>query len=109
MSGNFATMTDPAKIAEFVAVTGVNEGAAKFYLDSSSGDLETAVNQFFATGGVQDDVPEQDMVDEPAPAASQPGDLENWSSQQKLTQLPYNLWPRLAKQEIFQPWRLSSA
>jgi len=71
-------MTDPAKIEQFIAVTGVNEDAAKFYLDSSSGDLETAVNQFFATGGVQE-APEasaEDLMDEAAPpAASQPGEI----------------------------------
>jgi len=71
-------MTDPAKIEQFIAVTGVNEDAARFYLDSSSGDLETAVNQFFATGGVQE-APEasaEDLMDEAAPpAASQPGEI----------------------------------
>ena len=66
-------MTDPAKIAQFVGVTGVGEDAAKFYLDSSSGDLETAVNQFYATGGVQEapDGSAEDFMD--APEESQPG------------------------------------
>ena len=48
------TMANPAKIEQFIAVTGVSEDQAKFYLDSSSGDLETAVEQFYATGGAQD-------------------------------------------------------
>ena len=66
-------MTDPDKIAQFTAVTGVSEDAAKFYLDSSSGDLETAVNQFYATGGVPE-APEsaEDFMD--APEESQPGE-----------------------------------
>ena len=48
------TMANSAKIEQFIAVTGVSEDQAKFYLDSSSGDLETAVEQFYATGGAQD-------------------------------------------------------
>ena len=62
-----AAMADPAKIEQFVAVTGVTEDAAKFYLDSSSGDVETAINQFYATGGVQE-APEasaEDFMDVP--------------------------------------------
>lgn len=69
----FATMADPAKTAQFVAVTGVSEDAAIFYLDSSSGDVETAINQFYATGGIQE-APEasaEDFMD--APEESQPG------------------------------------
>ncbi|CAK0785425.1 hypothetical protein CVIRNUC_008634 [Coccomyxa viridis] len=68
-------MADPGKIAQFVAVTGVSEDAAKFYLDSSSGDLETAVNQFFATGGLQEapEPLEEDTMDEPPPPADRPG------------------------------------
>ena len=69
-------MADPGKIAQFVAVTGVSEDAAKFYLDSSSGDLETAVNQFFATGGLQEapEATEEDAIDEPPPPAGRPGE-----------------------------------
>lgn len=69
-------MADPGKIAQFVAVTGVSEDAAKFYLDSSSGDLETAVNQFFATGGLQEapEPLEEDTMDEPPPPADRPGE-----------------------------------
>ena len=68
-------MADPGKIAQFVAVTGVSEDAAKFYLDSSSGDLETAVNQFFATGGLQEvpEATEEDIVDEPSCPADSSG------------------------------------
>ena len=53
-------MANPAKIEQFIAVTGVSENQAKFYLDSSSGDLETAVEQFYATGGAQDVPPASD-------------------------------------------------
>jgi hypothetical protein len=53
-------MANPAKIEQFIAVTGVSEDQAKFYLDSSSGDLETAVEQFYATGGAQDIPPASD-------------------------------------------------
>ena len=66
-------MADPAKIEQFVAVTGVTEDAAKFYLDSSSGDVETAINQFYATGGVQE-APEasaEDFMD--VPEEGEPG------------------------------------
>ena len=57
-------------------MTGVSEDAAKFYLDSSSGDLETAVNQFFATGGLQEapEAAEEDTMDELPPPADRPGE-----------------------------------
>ena len=72
----YCSMADPGNIARFVAVTGVSEDAAKFYLDSSSGDLETAVNQFFATGGLQEapEATEEDTMDEPPPPAVRPGE-----------------------------------
>ena len=80
-------MADPAKIEQFVAVTGVSEDAAKFYLDSSSGDVETAINQFYATGGVQE-APEasaEDFMD--APEESQPG-KQGVSSHSSARHLP---------------------
>jgi hypothetical protein len=40
-----------AALAQFMDVTGASKEAAKFFLDSSGGVVDAAVDQFFATGG----------------------------------------------------------
>lgn len=44
-------MDDSAKLAQFIDVTGASQEAAKFFLESSGGQVDTAVDQYFATGG----------------------------------------------------------
>jgi hypothetical protein len=44
-------MADSEKLAQFMDVTGASQDAAKFFLDSAGGQVDTAVDQFFATGG----------------------------------------------------------
>ena len=46
-----AAMADEAAVAQFTEVTGASKEAAKFFLDSSGGELGAAIEQFFATGG----------------------------------------------------------
>ncbi len=90
-----AVMADPAKIEQFVAVTGVSEDAAKFYLDSSSGDVETAINQFYATGGVQE-VPEasaEDFMD--VPEEHEPGNRTCHAIIVLVNSLARSAWPKL--------------
>ena len=35
----------------FVSVTGANRQAASFFLDSAKGDVQTAIDQYFTSGG----------------------------------------------------------
>ncbi|EIE21930.1 SEP-domain-containing protein [Coccomyxa subellipsoidea C-169] len=44
-------MADSASIAQFTDVTGASQEAAKFFLDSSEGVVDAAIDQYFATGG----------------------------------------------------------
>ena len=55
-----------AAVAQFMDVTGASREAAKFFLDSSGGVVDAAVDQFFATGGRlnQADAPAGDDDDE---------------------------------------------
>ena len=39
------------EIASFRELTGAAPEAAKFFLDAANGDLEMAVDQYFASGG----------------------------------------------------------
>ena len=66
-------MADDAGVAQFMSVTGASKDDAAFYLGSAGGNVETAVNAFFATGG--DDASEEadDAMDgEPEPIQSAP-------------------------------------
>jgi hypothetical protein len=66
-------MADSGSIAQFMDVTGASQEAAKFFLDSSGGVVDAAIDQYFATGGefTPEAAPEEAMA-EPEPAA-QPG------------------------------------
>lgn len=44
-------MVDSGSVAQFMDVTGASQEAAKFFLESSGGVVDAAVDQFFATGG----------------------------------------------------------
>lgn len=44
-------MADSGSIAQFMDVTGASQEAAKFFLESSGGVVDAAVDHFFATGG----------------------------------------------------------
>lgn len=50
MSG-YTGMVDSGSVAQFMDVTGASQEAAKFFLESSGGVVDAAVDQFFATGG----------------------------------------------------------
>jgi hypothetical protein len=64
------------KIEQFMDVTGASQEAAKFFLDSSGGQVDTAIDQYFATGG-EFEAPSaaEELVEEPAAAALLPGPL----------------------------------
>ncbi len=64
-------MADSSSIAQFMDVTGASEEAAKFFLESSGGVVDQAVDQYFATGGDFSAVQamQQEQVAEPEPAA----------------------------------------
>ena len=53
----------------FVSVTGANSEAASFFLDSAKGDVQTAIDQYFTSGGDMG-IP-QDMPAVAAPRAQQ--------------------------------------
>ena len=64
-------------IEQFVSVTGASKEDAKFYLDSAGGNVETAIDSFFGTGGGAADVADEGgaLMDEgpaDAPLASVP-------------------------------------
>ena len=58
-------MADSGSIAQFMDVTGASQEAARFFLESSGGVVDAAVDQFFATGGDFSAVgaPEQEAVE----------------------------------------------
>lgn len=64
-------MANLASIAQFMDVTGASEEAAKFFLESSGGVVDQAVDQYFATGGDFTAVQamQQEQIAEPEPAA----------------------------------------
>ncbi|BDA46940.1 NSFL1 cofactor p47 [Coccomyxa sp. Obi] len=59
-------MADSGNIAQFMDVTGASQEAAKFFLESSGGVVDAAVDQFFATGGEFSaaGAPEEEMVED---------------------------------------------
>ena len=66
-------MADDAAVAQFMSVTGATEEDAAFYLGSAEGNVETAVDSFFSTGGGEAVAEADDDMDaEPAPAPSAP-------------------------------------
>lgn len=66
-------MAESASIAQFTDVTGASQEAAKFFLDSSEGVVDAAIDQYFATGGEMfaPAAPEEAM--EEAEPIAQPG------------------------------------
>ncbi|CAL8471559.1 g11101 [Coccomyxa elongata] len=58
-------MVDSGSVAQFMDVTGASQEAAKFFLESSGGVVDAAVDQFFATGGEFSAVgaPEEETVE----------------------------------------------
>ena len=80
--GPSRTMADrPAALTQFMDVTGASREAAGFFLDSSGGEVDAAIDQFFATGGefkaAGDGAPDEDPEEPPpqtrAPPVATPG------------------------------------
>ena len=62
-------MADDDAVSQFMSVTGASKEDAAFYLSSAAGNVETAVDSFFSTGGdqaaIEDDEPMEAEADEP--------------------------------------------
>eukprot|EP00887_Chlorella_sp_A99_P006342 scaffold3.g6342.t1 len=61
-------MADQEAVAQFVSITSATESTARFYLESSGGNLEAAVDAFFSSGGAQAPT----AAPQAAPAAAAP-------------------------------------
>ena len=67
-------MADDAAIQQFTAVTGAPESTARFFLESSGGQVETAINAYLE-GGQPAELAEQDgepLTAHPPPTTAAP-------------------------------------
>ncbi|KAL8293351.1 hypothetical protein RQP46_000052 [Phenoliferia psychrophenolica] len=100
------TMTTPEQVNTFVELTGATAEQATFFLDSSNGNIETAIEAFFesgggapATGGAavpmdeDDDEDDEEEDEQPVfaapttatPAVAQPAATTSWGSGRTLS------------------------
>lgn len=57
-------MASSDDVAQFVAITGADADAAKFYLDSAGGNTEAALSAYFESDGAAGAVPGGDHAEE---------------------------------------------
>lgn len=82
------------QVAQFSAVTGAPEDAAKFYLESSGGNLEAAINAFLEGGVIPEDAPDSEAAPAPTIASASP-------AQQSRSQPPVGFGALAKLSELF--------
>lgn len=61
-------MASSDAVAQFVAITGADADAARFYLESAGGDAEAAISAYFESGGAAGSGQVDDQDEDAGPA-----------------------------------------